>query len=161
MPCNVESDDRCFVESVEGDNCCNDCDPRAVHKADGRVIPLAEICIMKAVAGKAVVLDVRDPNEVAANKGGEAIATAINVPINMNGEAQSKRSTTLEEFRAKLLAKGLLESGPEESKIFIAHCTGGGRAAKAVKLLKELGMEAYNGGGPTDVREAIEEMSKK
>lgn len=147
---------RCFVdgEAHEGDSCPPECHPRQVVKKDGR-IPLSEICVLKALAGQATVLDVRDPNEIAAAKGGVTIDTAVNVPINIDGLPQSARPTTLEEFKEKLGNKI-----PKEKPV-IAHCTGGGRAQKAVQLLKELGYEAYNGGGPTEVREAIEAMRKR
>merc|ERR1711879_790792 len=74
----------CCVESVEGD-----CDPRQVEKPDGRIIALAKVCVMKALAcnGSVTVLDVRDPNEVAISKGGQAYAEAIHCPINVDGQS--------------------------------------------------------------------------
>lgn len=152
----MTSTDLCYVDPslplVDGKPV--DCQPRVLAKPDGREIPLAPICLLKAIAKKAIVIDVRDPNEIEAKKGGVAISTAIHVPVNMDGKAQSERKTTLEEYKAKLEAAGVIPT----DRPLIAHCTGGGRGSQATKFLKELGYEAYNGGGPTAVREAIEAM---
>ena len=47
-----------------------------------------------------VIIDVRDPEEVEAGKGGPpaAIPGAVNVPLNMDGVKQSERPTTQDEF---------------------------------------------------------------
>ena len=63
--------------------------PRSITKPDGRVIELASFgAIKSAFSGGAQVLDVRDKNEVDANKGGTTVTTAVHVPVNMNGESQ-------------------------------------------------------------------------
>ena len=53
-----------------------------------------------------LVLDVRDPHEVAAGKGGPpgSITGAVNVPLNVAGAKQSDHRTTQAEFVAKLAA---------------------------------------------------------
>ena len=56
-----------------------------------------------------VILDVRDPDEVAAGKGGPpaAVPGAVHVPLNLDGMKQSERPTTQEEFLAAVAAAGL------------------------------------------------------
>ena len=56
-----------------------------------------------------VIIDVRDPEEVEAGKGGPpgTIPGAVNVPLNMDGAKQSERPTTQEEFLAAVAAAGL------------------------------------------------------
>jgi hypothetical protein len=103
--------DPCCVESVEGD-----CEPRNVEKPDGRLIPLARLCVIKALSGTAIVLD-RDPNEVANAKGGRAHASAVSCPINVDGQAQAKRPTTRDEFVSKLAATNVPSKGT-----VIVHC---------------------------------------
>ena len=41
--------------------------------------------IKTALASNARVLDVRDPNEVDANKGGKTVGDAVHVPMNVDG----------------------------------------------------------------------------
>ena len=69
---------------------CNPDDaPRSITKPDGRVIELASFgAIKSAFSGGAQVLDVRDKNEVDANKGGTTVTTAVHAPVNINGESQ-------------------------------------------------------------------------
>ena len=136
-------------------NFVSDLRPRSVVKPDGRVIALASRDTMrKAFVGGARVLDVRDPNEVVAARGGTAATGALHVPINVGGEAQSAHPTSVYEFKAALDASGI----PSTPQTFIVHCTGGGRAEKAVKLLSTLGHTAYNGGSADDVRECYERV---
>ena len=118
----------------EGDE--GDCAPRAVVKPDGRVIPLSEVCVLKAIAGHAIILDLRDPSEVSQAKGGHTLSSAIHCPLNVDGKTQTERPTTLEEFVAKLRAAGVPESHDHP---IITHCTGGGRAAKGRAFLEQLG----------------------
>jgi len=69
-----------------------------------------------------LILDMRDPEEVTAGKGGppSKIDGSINVPLNMDGVKQSVRVTTIEEFTAKLTASGV--SLPEDkTKAIITH----------------------------------------
>jgi len=113
-----------------------DCAPRAVVKPDGRVIPLSEVCVLKAIAGHAIILDLRDPSEVSQAKGGHTLSSAIHCPLNVDGKTQTERPTTLEEFVAKLRAAGVPESHDHP---IITHCTGGGRAAKGRAFLEQLG----------------------
>ena len=51
-----------------------------------------------------VILDVRDPSEVEAGKGGPPgnIPGAVNVPLNIDGVKQSERPTTQDEFLTKI-----------------------------------------------------------
>ena len=111
-------------------------EPRSVTKPDGRVIALAPLSGMRKAFGKgARVMDVRDPSEVEAQKGGRAAKGAKYVPINVGGVPQAEHSTTVEEFSAALLAAGI----SSKPRVFVVHCTGGGRAEKAVELLTALG----------------------
>ena len=56
-----------------------------------------------------VILDVRDPAEVEAGKGGPpaSVPGAVHVPLNVDGARQSERPTTQEEFLAAIAAAGL------------------------------------------------------
>mmetsp|Transcript_17152 Transcript_17152/g.42145 ORF Transcript_17152/g.42145 Transcript_17152/m.42145 type:complete len:137 (-) Transcript_17152:105-515(-) len=102
--------------------------------------------IKAALDAGASVIDLRDDNERAEVA---PLDGALHVPFNIDGQAQSVRSTSKDEFVAKLKASGVLnESGDAASgsKSFVTHCKGGGRAAKAAAMLKELGFEAVNGG---------------
>ena len=56
-----------------------------------------------------VILDVRDPAEVEAGKGGPpaSVPGAVHVPLNVDGVKQSERPTTQEEFLAAVAAAGL------------------------------------------------------
>jgi hypothetical protein len=64
-----------------------------------------------------LVLDVRDPCEVAAGKGGppKVIPGSVQVPLNMDGAKQSDHLTTQSEFLAKLNAvrAALQKSAPQ------------------------------------------------
>ena len=76
----------------------------------------------------------------------------MHVPLNIDGVPQAERPTTLSEFAAKLQDASV--PPPSERAKVVAHCTGGRRASKAVVYLKQLGYDAYNGGGPAAVNEA-------
>jgi len=134
----------------------NVCAPRHIVKKDGRVIPLEKMCVLQFVAGQgAIALDVRDDNEVEANKGGAAWKDALHVPVNMDGLTQTERPTALEEYVVVLKLAGVLDK-PKDTP-FIVHCSGGGRASKVVGFLHELGYtKSYNGGNPAAVRQAFE-----
>ena len=101
-----------------------------------------------------LILDVRDPHEVARGKGGPParIAGSQNVPLNIDGARQSARATTAEEFLAKVAAAGV--DLPADRPI-VTHCGGGGRAARAARLLRDLGYDAHNGGSPANVAAAL------
>ena len=132
---------------------------RSVIKPDGRVITLASFTEMRsAVASGARVLDVRDTTEVLAGKGGRTVSDAIHVPLNVDGKPQSAHPTTRAEFLAALEAVSFCRTTCCLPTAFIVHCTGGGRAEKAVKHLRDLGFEALNGGGPDDVRECVDSV---
>eukprot|EP00966_Prymnesium_polylepis_P252793 5843525-Prymnesium_polylepis.1 len=133
--------------------------PRSVTKPDGRVITLATRAEMKeSIKSGARALDVRDPNEVEAKKGGTAAVGAVHVPVNVDGQTQKEHKTTPEEYKKKLADAGVDVETP--SAAFIVHCTGGGRADTTVGLLKELGFASVlNGGGPDDVRLCVEELA--
>ena len=94
-----------------------------------------------------VIIDVRDPSEVEAGKGGPPgkIPGAVNVPLNMDGAKQSERPTTQEEFLKKI--NEIVVALPKDRPI-ITHCGSGGRGGKAAGLLRDAGYDAYNGGGP-------------
>ena len=101
-----------------------------------------------------VVLDVRDPDEVAAGKGGPpaAVPGAVHVPLNVDGVKQSERPTTQEEFLAAVAAAGL--ALPRDRPV-VTHCGSGGRGGRAAELLCDAGYDAYNGGGPAHVASAL------
>jgi rhodanese-related sulfurtransferase len=111
-----------------------------------------------------LVIDVRDPHEREAGKGGPPpfIPGSINVPLNIDGKKQSVRETTTAEFIAKLQNAGVELS---KSKPVITHCGGGGRGNKAAKILRGLGYEAHNGGNTSHIASALglslESSSKK
>ena len=99
-----------------------------------------------------VILDVRDPSEVEAGKGGPPgnIPGAVNVPLNIDGVKQSERPTTQEEFLDKISdAIALSKDRP-----IITHCGSGGRGGKAAQHLRDAGYDAYNGGGPAHISAA-------
>jgi len=100
-----------------------------------------------------LILDVRDPDEVARGKGGPPgrVEGAINVPLNIGGVGQGERRTTAEEFLAKLEEAGVALDADTH---YVTHCGGGGRGGKAALILQNLGYSAFNGGGPADVHAA-------
>ena len=107
-----------------------------------------------------VILDVRDPAEVEAGKGGPPakIPGAVNVPLNMDGVKQSERPTTQEEFLKKI--NEVVVALPKDRPI-ITHCGSGGRGGKAAEHLCDAGFEAYNGGGPAHIASArVYEMTE-
>ena len=107
-----------------------------------------------------VILDVRDPSEVEAGKGGPPakIPGAVNVPLNMDGVKQSERPTTQEEFLKKI--NEVVVALPKDRPI-ITHCGSGGRGGKAAQHLCDAGYDAYNGGGPAHIASArVYEMTE-
>mmetsp|Transcript_15418 Transcript_15418/g.39733 ORF Transcript_15418/g.39733 Transcript_15418/m.39733 type:complete len:147 (+) Transcript_15418:54-494(+) len=139
----------------------DDAAPRSIAKPDGRVIELATRAAMKvAFRAGARVLDVRDPNEVEASKGGTSVSgnARVHAPVNTDGKTQKEHNTSLPEYREKLVAAGV-DVDQAESQVFVVHCTGGGRADKGAGFLRELGFTALNGGGPDDVRTCFEEVA--
>ena len=106
-----------------------------------------------------LVIDVRDPSEVASGKGGPPakIPGSVNVPLNIDGVKQSERPTTQDEFLAKISdAIALSKDRP-----IITHCGSGGRGGKAAEHLCDAGFEAYNGGGPAHIAAAcVYEMTE-
>ena len=101
-----------------------------------------------------VILDVRDPAEVEAGKGGPpaSVPGAVHVPLNVDGVKQSERPTTQEEFLAAVAAAGL--ALPRDRPV-VTHCGSGGRGGRAAELLCDAGYDAYNGGGPAHVASAL------
>ncbi|CAL1135749.1 unnamed protein product [Cladocopium goreaui] len=102
-----------------------------------------------------LVIDVRDPNEVAEGKGGppSVIPGSVNVPLNVDGKKQSDYPTSPEEFQAKLSAAGV--TLPPKEKAIITHCGTGGRGGKACEILRGLGYSnCHNGGGPAHIASA-------
>ncbi|KAA8498875.1 hypothetical protein FVE85_6460 [Porphyridium purpureum] len=118
--------------------------------ADKAVVEASVLAALKSP----VVLDVRDPNEVAQGKGGppDSVPGAVHVPLNMEGVPQSERATTPDEFVEKLKSAGVTL---DKNTVYVTHCGAGGRGGKAAAILKELGYEAYNGGGPKHVAESL------
>mmetsp|Transcript_46795 Transcript_46795/g.111305 ORF Transcript_46795/g.111305 Transcript_46795/m.111305 type:complete len:126 (-) Transcript_46795:130-507(-) len=100
-----------------------------------------------------LVIDVRDPDEVQAGKGGPpaVIPGSVNVPLNVDGAKQSDRPTTPDEFKAKLEAAGV--KLPEDmAAAIITHCGSGGRGGKAAEIFRGWGYSnAHNGGGPSHI----------
>ena len=97
------------------------------------------------VASGALLVDVRDGTEVAAS--GKA-AGAIHIP---RGSLEFKADTT-----AATADKNFALDRP-----VILHCAGGGRAALAGKLLKDMGYQkVYNLGGFKDWVEAGGKVEK-
>ena len=101
-----------------------------------------------------IILDVRDPAEVEAGKGGPpaSVSGAVHVPLNVDGARQSERPTTQEEFLAAIAAAGL--ALPRDRPV-VTHCGSGGRGGKAAQHLRDAGYDAYNGGGPAHVASAL------
>ena len=101
-----------------------------------------------------VILDVRDPSEVEAGKGGPPakIPGSVNVPLNIDGVKQSERPTTQDEFLDNI--KKAIDALPKDRPI-ITHCGSGGRGGKAAQHLRDAGYDAYNGGGPAHVASAL------
>ena len=107
-----------------------------------------------------VILDVRDPEEVEAGKGGPPakIPGSVNVPLNMDGVKQSERPTTQDEFLDNI--KKAIDALPKDRPI-ITHCGSGGRGGKAAQHLRDAGYDAYNGGGPAHIASArVYEMTE-
>ena len=100
-----------------------------------------------------LMIDVRDPAEVEAGKGGPPSSSpgAVNVPLNMDGVKQSERPTTQDEFLANI--KKAIDALPKDRPI-ITHCGSGGRGGKAAQHLRDAGYDAYNGGGPAHISAA-------
>ena len=108
-----------------------------------------------------LIIDVRSPKEVAANKGGESVRGSIHVPLNVNNEPQSVHHTSKMEFKSQLIGAGVdLETCKDKG--FITHCTAGnvsyvGRGARAAALLRDMGYEhSYNGGDADVIRSALD-----
>ena len=107
-----------------------------------------------------LVIDVRDPSEVASGKGGPPaiIPGSVNVPLNIDGVKQSERPTTQGEFLDNI--KKAIDALPKDRPI-ITHCGSGGRGGKAAQHLRDAGYDAYNGGGPAHIASArVYEMTE-
>jgi len=107
-----------------------------------------------------LVIDVRDPSEVASGKGGPpaTIPGSVNVPLNIDGVKQSERPTTQDEFLDNI--KKAIDALPKDRPI-ITHCGSGGRGGKAAQHLRDAGYDAYNGGGPAHIASArVYEMTE-
>eukprot|EP00656_Telonema_subtile_P001922 TRINITY_DN10833_c0_g1_i4.p1 TRINITY_DN10833_c0_g1~~TRINITY_DN10833_c0_g1_i4.p1 ORF type:complete len:147 (-),score=24.72 TRINITY_DN10833_c0_g1_i4:137-577(-) len=104
-----------------------------------------------------LVLDVRDPNEVAAGKGGPpaAIKGSVNCPLNIDGVGQRERPTSVDEFLLSLKENGV-ELPQDLGAPIVTHCGGGGRGGRAAALLRDLGfLNVHNGGGPRHIASAF------
>merc|ERR1711862_64467 len=108
-----------------------------------------------------IIIDVRSDKEVKEAKGGETITGSYHVPLNVDGNPQSKHLTTAQEFYKKLLDAGV-PMDDNKSQAFITHCTKGnttdyiGRCARAAALLRNLGyINAHNGGSANEIRSAM------
>ena len=98
-----------------------------------------------------LVIDVRDPSEVASGKGGPpaTIPGSVNVPLNIDGVKQSERPTTQDEFLDNI--KKAIDALPKDRPI-ITHCGSGGHGGKAAEHLCDAGFEAYKAVGPRTSR---------
>eukprot|EP00971_Amphidinium_carterae_P329101 6461383-Amphidinium_carterae.2 len=80
--------------------------PNQAVRSSGAAIQMVDRADAEVLKGLTdpLVIDVRDPDEVKAGKGGppSSIPGSTNVPLNINGQKQSDRQTTPEEFQAKL-----------------------------------------------------------
>jgi rhodanese-related sulfurtransferase len=113
---------------------------------------------LQSLAGVPLIIDVRDANEVEAGKGGppHSLPNSIHVPLNINDAGQSVRTTTAEEFSAKLVAAGIDVKSLDKETSIITHCGGGGRGGKAAKILLDLGfVNVKNGGGPKHIARSL------
>jgi len=103
-----------------------------------------------------LILDVRDPSEVALGKGGPpaSIFGSLNVPLNHNGTSQHERPTTAEELLFKIKEAGVELT--DKNAAIITHCGSGGRGGRAAALLTSLGFSnVHNGGGPSHIASAL------
>jgi rhodanese-related sulfurtransferase len=120
-------------------------------------VEVASPAVLAALAIPVLILDVRDPEEVSAGKGGPpgSVPGSVNVPLNIDGAAQRDRRTSLEEFRAKMEEKGV--ALPEDMHAaIVTHCGSGGRGGKAAALLRQAGYtNVHNGGGPANVAKGL------
>uniref|UniRef100_A0A7S1AME7 Rhodanese domain-containing protein n=1 Tax=Noctiluca scintillans TaxID=2966 RepID=A0A7S1AME7_NOCSC len=115
--------------------------------------PISDASILKSLVAPTVV-DARDQSEVDGCKGGERIENSIHVPFNIDGQKQTDRPTTMQEYVAKLEAAKALPA--DKSAAVITHCGNGGRGGRAATVLKELGyVNAHNGGSPDKIRAAL------
>ena len=114
---------------------------KALVAEANRVVPSIAPAEVKAMLdrGEAVVVDVREPNEVAATG---RIPGSVNIPRG------------LIEFKADAEA-GSPEPLLLNAKAVVLHCGGGSRAALAGKTLKDFGYDkVFNLGGFKDWAEA-------
>jgi rhodanese-related sulfurtransferase len=95
--------------------------------------------------GNTVVLDVRDGTEVAAT--GKAVGAVHIARGSLETRADPESPTH--------------DKNLSRDKTIIVHCAGGGRAALAGKLLKDMGYEnVFNVGGFKDLVEAGSKVEK-
>ena len=97
-----------------------------------------------------IIIDVRDSNEVINGKGGppKVIPGSFHVPLNIDGQRQTDRETTVQEFLSKLSD---VEVELSKDIPIITHCGSGGRGGKASEILRSLGYNAYNGGSTAHI----------
>ena len=102
-----------------------------------------------------LIIDVRDPDEIATGKGGPPVLVvgSTNVPLNVNGQKQSAHATTPLEFMEKLDAAGVTLSA---TRPIIVHCRNPpcGCGGIAAAILRKAGYDAYYGGGPGHIAKA-------
>ena len=98
-----------------------------------------------------LVIDVRDPSEVASGKGGPPgkIDGSINVPLNIDGVKQSERPTTQDEFLDNI--KKAIDALPKDRPI-ITHCSSGGRGGKAAEHRCDAGFKPTTAAVPRTSR---------
>jgi len=100
---------------------------RASENAENTAVLITDIDIPTAKnklaqSSEIVLLDVRTPEEIALGKIGEAMEMDFTSP----------------DFKEKVAAL-------DKNKEYVVYCAAGGRSARAVNIMKELGFEkAYN-----------------
>jgi adenylyltransferase/sulfurtransferase len=114
--CPVCGDRPVITELVAYDQVC---EPATLANARGRDMTASELKEWQAAGRPHVLVDVREPREHAAG----AIEGAVLIPL---GQLQARA--------------GELPAG----RPIVAYCQSGGRSARAVALLREMGLEAHN-----------------
>jgi len=144
-------------QTSASDSMSNSTAPGSAPSGIQLVKPQPASAAVLAALEQPLILDVRDPDEVAAGKGGPParLPGSHNVPLNHDGVGQHERQTTAEEFTAKLAEAGV-QLPENRAAAIITHCGSGGRGGRAQALLQALGYtNVHNGGGPAAIAAAV------